>query len=159
MQIKTESTVGSNDLLYVKFYSDDVSDAAELMVDFGDTPYYYLSDCAEGEFAAFYAADERRTWTLNLDAESAESLVLSYNGVVVANVDLNSANSSCVSTWSASFTNLMFDSEDDASVSYRANPVSAFNYDSVTGEYIWKNTYCTPDSTAPSIILIGFFAK
>ena len=118
LQIRTDSVVGSEDLIRVVFHTADGSNAGGIRVKFTDPPQYDIGYCTE--WVTFTAPEEQvRTWTIT---KTDASPILVCNGVEIV------AYGSCVSQWSKDAAKIYFTSSDTASEEYRTQPSGKWIY-------------------------------
>ena len=119
LQIKTNSTLGSEDEIRAIFYSEDGRVASGVRVRFTDPPEYWIGYCAS-EWVAFNPPDPvgtDRVWTI---IETETSVIIWCDGVEVVNFEFSSSNSSsCEIRWAEDSVNLRFWPDDTASNEYR----------------------------------------
>lgn len=92
LQIKTNSTVGSNDLVRVWFYHAEGEPAGRVDLYFRSPPRYWLEYCSSGELgflSASLPSETDKILTLVLDRTSDARLLIFCNDVEVLNVVLS----------------------------------------------------------------------
>ena len=130
LAIKTDSTLGSNEGVAVKFYtSPEGYSAGELQLDFSSTPQYRIWYCNIDytNFPTNLPPDNDKVWRVTLTRTSGIRLVVHCNEVEVINILMSDSkcNISNWSTfWSREVAKIKFSSFDDASDYYQPQPGS-----------------------------------
>ena len=125
LQIRTDSLVGSEDLIRVHFRAENGTGAGGVRVKFTDPPQYHITWCSS-HWENFTAPEEQlRTWTITV---SDSSVILTCNGVEIVNYLFSeSTRDDCVSHWNRDVVKMKFmsnnDGTDTASDEYRAKPI------------------------------------
>ena len=120
LQIKTSSTVGSEEQVYVKLYTADVEQIGNIELRFYSTLYYTITSCSSGYITAdLLPAEHNKTWTIR---KTATAIRITCNDVLVVNMQYYDYSSSCATTWSKDVEKLYFSSADTASDWYREKP-------------------------------------
>ena len=128
--VSTDSTVGSDDAVYVFFYDNAGNYAGVVFIEFTTPIQYGLYECTSyNNFPVSLPAAPDKTWTIEYN--TAEQRVVYYcNGVQVLNVllsDSGCTDSSWRTYWERKPTQIQFISSDTASDSYC--------FSSITGKY------------------------
>ena len=119
LQIMTDSVVGSEDLVWVQFYTDDGSDSVGIDVKFTDPPQYDIGYCT-GWITFTVPEEQVRTWPIT---KTATSLIFACNGVEIYNYLFSeSTDNQCLPQWSKDAAKIYFTSSDTASEEYRTQP-------------------------------------
>ena len=129
VQIQTNSAVGSDDLLWVRFLPplDDGKDpglspgispgiSPSIRIRFSDPPTYSQGFCDKDEEFTMPEGPDR-VWMISKDNNNIK---LSCNGRVIFDDDYSTSNDiDCRESWSQDFVLMQFQSTDTASDSYR----------------------------------------
>ena len=124
LQIKTNSTVGSDDLVRVWFYDAEGQSAGRVDLYFRSTPRYSLSYCSLGEtdLPASLPSETDKILTLILDRNSDVRLLILCNDVEVLNVVLSDTicgRSDWREYWNREAKKIIFAPLDTGSDNYR----------------------------------------
>ena len=125
LQIMTDSVVGSEDLIRMRFFNESEAGAGGFRVKFADPPQYKIGWCSTDWVTFTNIPEEQvRTWTIT---KTDTSVILACNGVEIVNYLFSeSTTDDCVSYWSRDGVKMKFMSEiddiDTASDKYRAKP-------------------------------------
>ena len=124
LQIKTSSSVGSNEMISVRFFETDENQAGGLVVVFEETLKYKIIDCHDGtghlyfpnKFKNFGGAE--KVWTIN---RAVGHLKLECNGVIVFDKEMSESECESVDRdkWDREATKISFLHYDSASLQYR----------------------------------------
>ena len=125
LQIRTDSEIGSNELLRVSFYNAKGEHAGGVSLYFSSSPRYWLSYCSRSwaNFLTPLPSETDKVWTITLTRSSdTPSVVIHCNNKEVLNVVLS--NSTCSYSdwrdyWSKEVEEIVFMRE-TASDYYRA---------------------------------------
>ena len=125
LEIKTDSSLDSDEKVSVWFYTSGGSYAGGVNLLFTSTPQYELMGCTSNtNFPAAIPTDTKKVWRISLTKTSGIRLVIHCNEVEVLNVLLESTCSSS-SHWShyrsKDVEKISFSSLDTASDYYRGN--------------------------------------
>ena len=123
LQIKTDSAVGSDEEVWVQFYTAEWTWFSGISLSFSITPRYYIWYCTSSDttFPVDLPAELDKIWTIT---KTATALVIECNDVEVLNYLYSEASmASCVTTLSQDVEKIWFTSiNDDASDAYRQKP-------------------------------------
>ena len=130
LNIKTDSTLGSDDRLYVVFYTSQGDHAGGLYFYFSSTPEYLIGYCSSGHtnFPSNLPSDNDKVWRVTLTRTSGIRLVVHCNEEEVVNYLMS--DSTCdISAWSTIYWRrevgtIRFRSDDTASDYYQPQPGS-----------------------------------
>ena len=89
LQIKTDSLVGSNEIVGVYFYTSGGDEAGEVLLSFTSPPKYWLVYCSTSwtKFLTALPSETDKVWTLTLSRTSGTvRLTISCNNEKVLNV-------------------------------------------------------------------------
>ena len=131
LYIKTDSVVGSDDLIWMYLYNaqGEVAGAIKLLP-FQTSPEYFLRHCTldRHNFPTALPSETDKVWKITLTRTSAEvRLVIHCNDVEVLNVLINiSKCNDWRDFWSRKVEKIDFLSADTASDFYSFKPVSSF---------------------------------
>ena len=126
LEIKTDSTLGSEDKVWVYFYTTQGEPKGGLYIYFSSTPQYYLYACSTSytNFPGNLRSAVNKIWRITLDKTAGIRLQIHCNGVEVLNIlmsDSTCSDSYWRYSWSRDLENIYFDSRyDTASDYYRA---------------------------------------
>ena len=118
--VTTDSTVGSNERVYVFFYDNDDNYAGGVVIYFTTTIQYGLDWCTSYNiFPVTVPAATQKTWTITYNTAEL-SVVIDCNGVKVLNVLISDlcTNSDWKTDWEKEPTQIQFYSGDTASDNY-----------------------------------------
>ena len=123
LDIKTDSTLGSNDRVYVVFYTSQGDYAGGLCLWFS-SPQYFIARCSWDyiDFPTDLPTATEKVWRVTLTKTSGIRLVVHCNGVEVLNIlmsDSTCGQSDWSTYWSRSIAKIKFDHQDTASDYYR----------------------------------------
>ena len=124
LQIKTDSEVGSNEEVYVWFYSVEGHLAGGVSLYFSSPPQYYLHDCSKSRtnFPTDLPSETDKVWTIT---KSKIQVIIYCNDKEVANVVMSDSYVMCSEIswwrdyWSRDVDKINFNSDDTASDYYR----------------------------------------
>ena len=125
LQIRTNSTAGSGDLLYVQFDDADGKDAGGVKISFEDPPQWALGYCMEAWKDFVLTQELIQTWTIKKVYGGGAVLISCNDEEVVNYLYAASNNSKCESKWSKEVSKIRFNPSDTASLEYRAKPLKA----------------------------------
>ena len=119
VQIRTDSTIGSDDIMWVRFVQESTDNGPGVKIFFSDPPVYNLGYCTElTEFSM--SAESRRFWTIR---KENGKIKLECNGEVIFDIEYaTSTTDDCKNMWSLEFGQMKFQEGDTASDSYRPYP-------------------------------------
>ena len=126
LEIKTDSTIGSGDEVYVRFYTSGRDLVGRVEIHFSSTPQYYIYYCGSyTNFPVSLPTEVEKVWRITLNRNSGIRLLIHCNNVEVLNIlisDSTCGDSSYWSTyWSRTVGEIWFhNKEDTASDYYRA---------------------------------------
>ena len=124
LQIKTDSTLGNGEKIYVKMFGKDSSLIGGLSVKFSDPMKYQIASCTSvGTKLSTVPAEVDKIWTIT---KTETALIITCNDVEVLNyLFADSSDSRCVPTWGDDVVEeIMFRRDDSASDFYRAGILS-----------------------------------
>ncbi|XP_063685858.1 uncharacterized protein LOC134819702 [Bolinopsis microptera] len=129
LEIKTNSVLGSNDHVYVFFYSAEGQLSGGVVLRFGSTPHYWLLYCSPSytNFPVKLPSTADKVWRITLTRTAGVRIVIQCNEVEVLNILLS--YSTCRypywrSYWNRDVAKIQFHSSDTASDYYGSQPVS-----------------------------------
>ena len=129
LNIKTDSTLGSDDEVYVTFHtSNGYAVVGGLRLYFRSTPQYLIGRCTTGptNFPTNLPSDNDKVWRVTLTRTSGIRLVVHCNEVEVLNIlmsDSTCGNSNWSTNWSREVPKIRFSSlYDTASDYYQPQP-------------------------------------
>ena len=130
LSIKTDSTLGSDDEVYVSFYTSQGYAVGGLRLYFRSTPQYNIGRCITGHanFLTNLPSDNDKVWRVTLTRTSGIRLVVHCNEEEVVNYLMS--DSTCdISAWSTIYWRrevgtIRFRSDDTASDYYQPQPGS-----------------------------------
>ena len=129
LNIKTDSTLGSDDLVGVRFRTSQEYSAGILRLFFYSTPQYRIWPCSlvPTNFPTNLPPAEDKVWRVTLTRTSGIRLVIHCNEVEVVNTLMS--DSTCDDSrwsryWSGEVAKIKFRSEDTASDYYQPQPGS-----------------------------------
>ena len=120
IKVVTDTTLGSPDMLDMKFFDKDKSDAGSLQIKFGTGISYQLQGCARfANFDTVLPAAPEKNWTITYNT-TEPSVALQCNGEQVLNVMLSNfcTFSDWKYVWEKEPTQIQFHMMDKASDSY-----------------------------------------
>ena len=124
LQIKTDSTVGSEDQVVVFFFTSHGGKAGGILLYFGPTPQYYLWYCQQGIYTNFLTSlptKVEKDWRVTVTRTSSTRVVIECEGVEVANVVLSDtvcSESGWEETWGRDVEKIFFTDTDTATDLY-----------------------------------------
>ena len=125
LEIKTNSTLGSEDILDVTFYTTQTVTAGGVEIYLSSIPQYYLTWCSSSRtnFSSNLPSKVDRIWRITLDKTAGIRLMIHCNGVEVVNVLIS--DDTCDRRdwriyWSRNVEKIYFATLDTASDYYRA---------------------------------------
>ena len=129
LNIKTDSTLGSNDEVIVYLYTSQGDYVGELHFYFTSTPRYRISYCSLDytNFPTNLPSDNDKVWRITLTRTSGIRLVVHCNEVEVLNIlmsDSTCGASSWSTFWSREVAKIKFYSRGTASDYYQTQPGS-----------------------------------
>ena len=133
LEIKTDSTIGSGDRVYVEFYTSGRDDVGYVVILFSSTPQYYIHPCMyDGtNFAVSLPTEVEKVWRITLNRNSGIRLLIHCNNVEVVNFLMS--DSTCnfwwSTYWSRTVEKIWFSpNEDTASDYFRAGQTGKATY-------------------------------
>ena len=123
LEIKTESSLGSDEKIEVRFYTSYLSHVGGVILHFTSIPRYQLQYCTfRTNFSTELPTDTNKVWRISLTRTSGIRLVIHCNEVEV--LDLLMSESTCSDFkwsihWSRDVEKIYFSSLDTASDYYR----------------------------------------
>ena len=131
LEIMTDSTLGSDDKVYVRFYTAQGDHVAALLLYFYSTPKYIIGKCssnlANSNFPTNLPSANDKVWRVTLTRTSGIRLVIHCNEGEVLNTlmsDSTCVDSSWSTTWSKEIAKIKFSRTDTASEYYQPQPGS-----------------------------------
>ena len=128
LEVKTDSELGSNEALSVRFFSPDGEAAGGVDLRFSTPVQYYLTKCKSSrtDLPTDPPSDRDKVWRISLDRSSGIKVVIHSNDVEVLRVTLS--DTECDSGewsgyWSKDVGKIQFDWGDSASDFYRPQPL------------------------------------
>ena len=98
LQVFTDSAVGSDERMWVRFRGTADSDGAGITVTFTDPPSYEIGHCHAGPTEITLPHGIERIWTIS---KSRTSLILHCNGVEISNYEFSESEmTDCANIWS-----------------------------------------------------------
>ena len=100
LEIKTDSTLGSEDRVDVRFFTTQREIAGVVFIDFSSTPQYWLYYCTSSptNFPSNLPSEVDKIWSIKLDKTAGIRVKIHCNGVEVVNI-LISDNTCDTSYW------------------------------------------------------------
>ena len=131
LNIKTDSTLGSNDEVYVELFTSQGDYAGEFHLFFSSTPQYYIGACstADTTFPTNLPPANDKVWRVTLTRTSGIRLVVHCNEEEVLNTMISDStcdDSDWNTNWSREMAKIKFSSVDTASDYYQPQPGSCF---------------------------------
>ena len=128
LEIKTDSTLGSDEEVAVYFHSAQGDDAGGVGFKFSQSLSYWLHPCTEYvEFPVGVPPETDKVWRITLSRISSVKLVVHCNDVEVLNVLISDLT--CITDWNTFWSDavakILFPSHDTASDFYRPATASA----------------------------------
>ena len=113
LNIKTDSTLGSNDKVDVQLYTSQGDAVGILYLWFSSTPQYQIGFCSSGRtnFLTDLPPDNNKVWRVTLTRTSGIRLVIHCNEVEVLNIlmsDSTCGSSSWSKYWSGDVAKILF---------------------------------------------------
>ena len=129
LEIKTDSTLRSNDAVRVWFVTSQGYIAGILKLFFFSTPQYYIGYCSSRytNFPTNLPPDNDKVWRITLSRTSGIRLVVHCNEVEVINTlisDSTCGSNDWSTSWSKEVAKINFRSGDNASDYYQTQPGS-----------------------------------
>lgn len=117
VQVRTDSTIGSGDILWVRFVEPLTDNGPGIKIVFSDPAIYSIGYCADNYNQFTVCAGSERVWTIS---KQTGRIILICNAEVIFDIDYAaSTNSLCNYFWSLYFGQMKFQGGDTASDSYR----------------------------------------
>ena len=129
LAIKSDSTMGSNDIVDVEFYTSQGDEVGALALYFSSTPVYYIWPCSSDwtNFPTNLPPGKDKVWRVTSTRTSGIRLVIHCNEVEVLNIlmsDSTCSDSDWSTYWSREVAKIEFSSYDTASDYYQHQPGS-----------------------------------
>ena len=128
LNITTDSTLGSDDKVYVMFYTSQGDYVGSLRLYFTSPPQYYIGFCKSStNFPTNLPPDNDKVWRVTLTRTSGIRLVIHCNEEEVLNIlmsDSSCGDSRWSKSWSREVAKIKFPSYDTASDYYQPQPGS-----------------------------------
>ena len=123
LELKTNSTLGSGDILDVYFQTIQGEDAGDVGIYFFSTYQYWILDCNDywTDFPNSVPSEVEKIWRITADKSTLSGirLMIHCNGIEVLNIILS--DSTCPGhNWSRDVEKIYFPNYDSASDYYRA---------------------------------------
>ena len=140
LEIKTDSTIGSGDHVYVRFYTSGGRGiyVGRVQISFSSTPQYEISPCMYGwtNFPVRLPTEVEKVWRITLNRNSGIRLLIHCNNIEVVNILMSSStcsDSSWSKYWSRTVGYIWFGSpsSNTASDYYRAGQTGKNDYNIV----------------------------
>ena len=133
LEIKTDSTIGSGDKVYVYFYTSGRDYVGHVGISFSSTPQYDIGNCRTWTFFQVSLPTEvEKVWRITLNRNSGIRLLIHCNNVEVLNFlmsDSTCSDSSWSTHWSRTVGKIWFHNDyDTASDYYRAGQTGKATY-------------------------------
>ena len=125
LQIKTNSAAGTQEKVYVQFYTAEEEYISDIRLYFAATPQYLIGFCSYySNFPVDLPTALVKIWTIT---RTATTLVIACNDVEVVNyVYSDSSDSNCVPYHNRDVDRIFFYEHDTASDEYRQEPTGAW---------------------------------
>ena len=129
LEIKTDSTIGSNEKVYAEFYTAEKYHVGRVQIHFSSTPQYYIHPCMyqHSYFPVSLPTEVEKVWKITLNRNSGIRLLIHCNDVEVLNFLMSyskcyySYRYSYSNYWSRNVAKIRFHNDyDTASDFYRA---------------------------------------
>ena len=123
--IKTKSALGSNAEIFLRFYTDQKTDAGGINIMFSRPPQYQLLNCSNLiNFKQDLPTTLEKTWSITVNKTAGIRMMVHCNGELVIDEQLSeqmcSSNSLSWSRyWSGYMKRVKFTAEDTASTHYK----------------------------------------
>ena len=129
LNIKTDSTIGSDDKVVVQLYPSQGGHTGGLVLYFYSTPVYKIGACSKNwtNFPTNLPPDNDKVWRVTLTRTSVIRLVVHCNEVEVLNILISGStcgDSRWSTNWSREVAQIKFHSSDTASDYYQPQPGS-----------------------------------
>ena len=122
LEIKTNSTSGSGDQVWVDFYTAEWSTAGRVQIRFFSTPAYYISYCMYyySNFPVSLPTEVEKVWRITLNRNSGIRLRIHCNNVEVLNFVMSSyrCDNHRYSYWSSKVGKIQFHRRYDTASKY-----------------------------------------
>ena len=125
LEIKTKAALGSNEKMFLRFYTDQIDDAGGISIVFSSPPQYKLLNCTDWvDFKTNLPAPLEKTWSITVDKSAGVRMLVHCNGELVVDELLSDQRcttnpSSWSKYWSGYIKIIKFTSEDTASTHYK----------------------------------------
>ena len=118
LEVKSNSMLGSGDLLRLSFLNDVQEQSGNLRITFDDPPKFFIKKClSEDEvFNIPSSDDEKRIWRITREDDI---ISVFCNGEAVVSFSVASSSTKCKKMWSATTSFVKFMADDKASNGYR----------------------------------------
>ena len=131
LQIKTDSTLGSGDLVFVRFFNKGASPAGGVKLHFTSPMQYELEWCTEERLLLENVpAQQDKVWTISRTSDNR--IKIECNGVVAADFEIASCTHSAKNLYERNMEKIRFFGDDEesdtASDFYRPKGYDHFNY-------------------------------
>ena len=120
LQIRTDTSIGSDDYVHVHFFSASGIPSGEVMISFRSPPKYWLEFCTPEpiNFPTALPTETNKIWTITLNRISGIRLIIHCNNKEVLNFVISSTTCSD-NNWSRDMGKIEFGFYDTASDFYR----------------------------------------
>ena len=129
LEIKTDSTIGSGDQVYVYFHTSERDYVGYIQISFSSPPWYHIGHCTSSwtYFPVSLPSDVEKVWRITLNRNSGIRLLIHCNNIEVVNILMSDNTCNYESSnywttyWSRNIWRVWFDpNSDTASDFYRA---------------------------------------
>ena len=123
--IKTKSKLGSNAEIFLRFFTNQITDAGGISIVFSRPPQYKLLNCSNLiDFETKLPSTLEKTWSITVNKTAGIRMMVHCNGELV--IDDQLSDQMCASNslswsryWSGYIKRVKFTSEDTASTHYK----------------------------------------
>ena len=120
LQIKTNSAVGSEDVVALYLYTAGGAYISNIRLVFYTTPHYRIYRCTDyTTFPVDVPAEQDKIWTIT---KTATAIKIECNEVEVVNLYSDSSDDECAEIYSEDVERIKFANSDTASDEYRQKP-------------------------------------
>ena len=125
LEIRTLSGLNSDQKVFLRFYTNQKTDAGGISIMFSSPPQYQLLNCSvPTNFLEDLPSEKNKTWTITVDKSAGIKMMVYCNKVLVVNALLS--NEMCIENssswskyWSGYIRLVKFVHEDTASTYYK----------------------------------------
>ena len=127
LEIKTNSEVGSKDLLRIYYYDSEGGRAGGFKLEFNSDPQYWIITCSKSwkSFPTNLPTDKNKVWRITVTKTSGIRIMVHCNEKEVLTFLVSSSycsNHAWNTEWNRVVTKVKFDEEDTASDFFRSYP-------------------------------------